>query len=169
MGVSSALRTLTKPFSPMVNALPAWFTFSDASQPEDFAAMGNKTALHNLTENTAWDAAASVPGAAIKTVRQWASPERLTPWKQAGKSILRDAKGLAGLDVAARTAFDVANTNTDDYYKRFGFDPSTADRTFAKDLGVRSLGAASDMGARVVDLFPFTDLDIRRYYRDYQE
>lgn len=47
------------------------------------------------------------------------------------------------------TAGAVAGTDTGEYEKRFGFDPGGSDGTvggFARDLGIRTLGAASDLG-----------------------
>lgn len=39
-----------------------------------------------------------------------------------------------------------AYTPTEDYYERFGFDKNTVSDSFAKDVGVRALGFASDLG-----------------------
>lgn len=160
---------LAKPLSGAAAFLPAAFTFAAADAPEDVTARV-PAAAQNAADNFAWNTAFEAPVAAYRSWRQWATPARMAPFREAGKSVLRDVKGLAALEAAARTAADVYGTDTDDYYKRFGFDPNTVDRTFAKDLGVRSLGAASDLGARAADIVrPFTGVDVRRFYRDYQE
>lgn len=57
---------------------------------------------------------------------------------------LRSAKGLGALGVLAGTASDVANTDTEDYRKRFGLE--TDDPSLLGDVAVRTLGAASDLG-----------------------
>jgi hypothetical protein len=63
----------------------------------------------------------------------------------AAKSVLRGAAPLA----AAASAADTFVTPTEDYYTRFGFDPNQNRdglTGLAKDVGVRALGAASDLG-----------------------
>lgn len=70
---------------------------------------------------------------------------------QAGKSLFGKVKGLGSkglgklgaLGALATTAFTVADTETEDYRKRFGLE--TTDPSLLGDLGVRSLGAASDL------------------------
>lgn len=91
---------------------------------------------------------------------------RTIPWGAVGKSILRDAGALGVFDAAVKTAGDVYHTPTENYYRRYGFDPNNPG--LAKDLAVRTLGATSDLGARVADHIPGVG-DIRRFYRDYQE
>jgi hypothetical protein len=63
----------------------------------------------------------------------------------AAKAVARGAAPLA----AAASAAETFTTPTEDYYTRFGFDPKQ-DREgltgLAKDVGVRVLGAASDLG-----------------------
>jgi hypothetical protein len=64
---------------------------------------------------------------------------------RAGRSGL--GKAFIGGSLAT-TALDVANTPTEDYYKRFGITPE-ADSPFVdlmQDTGARALGAASDLG-----------------------
>jgi hypothetical protein len=71
---------------------------------------------------------------------------------QAGKSLFGKVKGLGSkglgklgaVGALATTAFTVADTNTDDYRKRFGLE--TKDPSLLGDMGVRLLGAASDLG-----------------------
>ena len=71
---------------------------------------------------------------------------------QAGKSLFGKVKGLGSkglgklgaLGALATTGFTVADTETEDYRKRFGLE--TTDPSLLGDLGVRTLGAASDLG-----------------------
>jgi len=51
--------------------------------------------------------------------------------------------GVAG--ALGMTAYDVYNTPTEDYYERFGLDPS--DPSLPKDLAVRTGGAATDLAS----------------------
>jgi hypothetical protein len=62
--------------------------------------------------------------------------------KKAGAGVKR--LGAAG--ALAGTALTTGDTDTDQYRKRFGLEPSNADTGFFNDLGVRTLGAASDLG-----------------------
>ena len=64
----------------------------------------------------------------------------------AAKSLLRGAAPIA----AASSAAETFTTPTEDYYTRFGFDPNQNRdglTGLAKDIGVRALGAASDLGS----------------------
>lgn len=71
---------------------------------------------------------------------------------QAGKSLFGKVKGLGSkglgklgaLGALATTGFTVADTETEDYRKRFGLE--TTDPSLLGDMGVRLLGAASDLG-----------------------
>jgi len=71
---------------------------------------------------------------------------------QAGKSLFGKVKGLGSkglgklgaVGALATTAFTVADTTTEDYRKRFGL--QTTDPSLLGDMGVRLLGAASDLG-----------------------
>lgn len=71
---------------------------------------------------------------------------------RAGKSLFRKVKGLGSkglgklgaLGALATTGFTVADTETEDYRKRFGLE--TTDPSLLGDMGVRLLGAASDLG-----------------------
>jgi len=71
---------------------------------------------------------------------------------QAGKSLFGKVKGLGSkglgklgaLGALATTGFTVADTDTEDYRKRFGLE--TTDPSLLGDMGVRLLGAASDLG-----------------------
>lgn len=60
------------------------------------------------------------------------------------------AVGRAAAPIAAGTTIvNTANTPTEDYETRFGFGPSTSDSpavNLVRDIGVRALGAASDLG-----------------------
>lgn len=55
----------------------------------------------------------------------------------------------AGALVAASTAIDTYGTDTEDYYERFGMTPSAETNLgqFGQDVGVRTLGFASDLGS----------------------
>jgi hypothetical protein len=65
-----------------------------------------------------------------------------------GAGLLRRGVNAAGrvaaLPALVSTAIDTANTPTEDYRKRFGME--TNDPSLLGDLGVRTLGAASDLG-----------------------
>lgn len=71
---------------------------------------------------------------------------------EAGKSLFGKVKGLGSkglgklgaLGALATTGFTVADTDTEDYRKRFGLE--TTDPSLLGDMGVRLLGAASDLG-----------------------
>ena len=77
----------------------------------------------------------------------------------AGKSVATTARAVGPrlMSVASKvaaplalgmSAYDTAKTSTDDYAERFGFDPvrGTGAGSFFKELGIRGLGAASDIG-----------------------
>lgn len=92
---------------------------------------------------------------------------------QAKPSLAQRGAGLArrGLNAAGRvaalpallaTGFQTATTDTEDYRKRFGLEPGSADDGFLEDAGVRALGAASDLGNALTLGFA------GRFYRDKQ-
>jgi hypothetical protein len=58
------------------------------------------------------------------------------------------ARNLARPAIPIMSAYETATTPTEDYRERFGFDPSASEGIlgFIEDLGVRTLGAASDLG-----------------------
>lgn len=56
----------------------------------------------------------------------------------------RAVKGAGALAALATTAGDAASTDTEEYRKRFGLE--TNDPSLLGDIGVRTLGAASDLG-----------------------
>lgn len=121
----------------------------------------------NLADYAATDTAIQAPITAVINAAAKRVPyARTIPWGAVGKSILRDAGALGVFDAAVKTAGDVYHTPTENYYRRYGFDPNNPG--LAKDLAVRTLGATSDFGARVADHIPGVG-DIRRFYRDYQE
>lgn len=72
--------------------------------------------------------------------------------QQAGgvKGLASGAKALGGATArvapAAFAGVQTAMTDTEDYYERFGLDKSQVGNSFWKDVGVRSLGFASDLG-----------------------
>lgn len=72
--------------------------------------------------------------------------------QQAGgvKGLASGAKALGGATARVAPAVfagvQTAMTDTEDYYERFGLDKSQAGNSFWKDVGVRSLGFASDLG-----------------------
>lgn len=120
-----------------------------------------------LADYAAIDSAIRAPITAVTNAAAKRVPyARAIPWGAVGKSILRDTGALGVFDAAAKTAGDVYHTPTEDYYRRYGFDPNNPG--LAKDLAVRTLGATSDFGARVADHIPGVG-DVRRFYRDYQE
>lgn len=102
--------------------------------------------------------AASSVGQFAKAGRMAASNVSVLPKGFAPSSKLGKA-GVVG--ALASTALDVAGTDTDQYRKRFGME--TDNPSFAGDLGVRALGAASDLG-NVMTLGL-----AGKYYRDKQE
>lgn len=177
MGALSALRTLS-PVAQTMAAPAAATGLSGLAGLETYERLNNVRPETDrpdsgwewlgTVENAGIDALVRAPIAAYKTARQWATPQKMAAWKGMSGSILRDAGALSMLDATVKTAGDVYNTDTDRYYKRFGFDPNTVDRTLGKDLGIRTLGATSDLGARITDFIPFIG-DTRRFYRDYQE
>ena len=61
------------------------------------------------------------------------------------------ARRAAAPVMLGSTAYNTATTPTEDYTERFGFDPvrGTGIGSFLKELGIRSLGAASDLGNAV--------------------
>lgn len=121
----------------------------------------------NLADYAATDTAIQAPITAVINAAAKRVPyARTIPWGAVGKSILRDAGALGVFDAAVKTAGDVYHTPTENYYRRYGFDPNNPG--LAKDLAVRTLGATSDFGARVADHIPGVG-DVRRFYRDYQE
>lgn len=124
----------------------------------------------NLVNYAATDAATRVPiTAGINAVAKripYPAVGRAIPWGVLGKSILRDTGALGVFDAAVKTVGDVYHTPTENYYRRYGFDPNNPG--LAKDLAVRTLGATSDFGARFADHIPGVG-DVRRFYRDYQE
>ncbi|OOR87085.1 hypothetical protein LP109_05420 [Moraxella bovis] len=72
--------------------------------------------------------------------------------QQAGgvKGLASGAKALGGATARVAPAVfagvQTAMTDTEDYYERFGLDKSQVGNSFWKDVGVRSLGFASDLG-----------------------
>ena len=121
----------------------------------------------NLVNYAAADSATRAPITAVTNAVAKRIPyARTIPWGVLGKSILRDTGALGVFDAAVKTAGDVYHTPTENYYRRYGFDPNNPG--LAKDLAVRTLGATSDFGARVADYIPGVG-DVRRFYRDYQE
>ena len=121
----------------------------------------------NLVNYAAADSATRAPITAVTNAVAKRIPyARTIPWGVLGKSILRDTGALGVFDAAVKTAGDVYHTPTENYYRRYGFDPNNPG--LAKDLAVRTLGATSDFGARVADHIPGVG-DVRRFYRDYQE
>lgn len=120
-----------------------------------------------LADYAAIDSAIRAPITAVTNAVAKRTPyARAIPWGVVGKSILRDTGALGVFDAATKTAGDVYHTPTENYYRRYGFDPNNPG--LAKDLAVRTLGATSDFGARVADHIPGVG-DVRRFYRDYQE
>lgn len=60
------------------------------------------------------------------------------------RNVARGAKGLGAAGALAGTGIDVATTPTEQYRERFGLE--TNDPSLLGDIGVRALGAASDLG-----------------------
>lgn len=81
-----------------------------------------------------------------------------------GANLLRrgvNATGrVAAIPALVGTGLEVADTSTEDYRKRFGLE--TKDPSLLGDIGVRALGAASDLG----DVLTFGQAS--RFYRDKQ-
>lgn len=69
---------------------------------------------------------------------------------QGGK--MATGKALGALGALGATALDAGGTPTEDYVTRFGGNPDTYEPSFLKDVGVRTLGAASDLGGQALDL-----------------
>jgi hypothetical protein len=68
---------------------------------------------------------------------------------------------LAGIAGAVRGY----NTPTEDYAERMGLDPASAGLSFWKDVGIRSAGVMSDVGAAAGDM---VGLDLRSRFADVQ-
>lgn len=74
-----------------------------------------------------------------------AEPSRL---RSAGGKVMRVANKWVAPAVAADSLYGTYKTPTEDYYTRFGIDPKADSNLgqFAKDVAIRTLGAASDLG-----------------------
>lgn len=102
---------------------------------------GSAAAMSQLTKLAPQLGYASV-GELLKDVG--AAPE-LAKLKNAVPTMPKGAlKGLGVVGALGGTAAAVAGTPTEDYRKRFGME--TDDPSFLGDVGVRALGAASDLG-----------------------
>lgn len=99
------------------------------AMPAANAALQNYLGMSNVT-------VPQVAGAAARSVGKAVTPT--LPSSTLGKA------GVAG--ILGGTALDTANTSTEDYRKRFGMELGPGeDPSFLGDLGIRSLGAASDL------------------------
>jgi hypothetical protein len=80
----------------------------------------------------------------VKSLATKAAPGLSALAKGVSPSVLGAAGTLA---IPGLAALDTYNTPTEDYYKRFGIDPPEGSGigSFAKDVGVRGLGFASDL------------------------
>lgn len=168
-------RPYTPPAPPPVSAVatvppPAYqpnFTMGAAATgaPDPVSDVRPKYNPANATpEARAWQAeraaqrAAAAPAPAAAAPAAPASPAA-TPAARAPGPVARAAQRVGGAASAVGrgvaplllggSALATGTTPTEDYEERFGFDPSTSDSPgarFVRDLGVRTLGAASDLG-----------------------
>jgi hypothetical protein len=155
-------------------AYPDYADGGDVSEADKIkaAAARNRAAkpgrVTNATENaTGADESASAAGSgarqAINTADEAAG--KFLGRAPAGSSLLKRVGAGIGrvgaLGALAGTAAATASTPTEDYRKRFGLE--TSDPSLAGDIGVRTLGAASDLGnAMTMGL-------AGRFYRDKQD
>lgn len=109
-----------------------------AAAPAPTANVGRLRGAVDATKNflTAGGESAGSVGGAFKSVA--------SPIIGAGKSALRAAGKLAAPLTAATSIYDGLTTDTDTYAKRFGLE--NTEPGLARDLGVRTLGVASDIG-----------------------
>lgn len=78
---------------------------------------------------------------------------------------------IAPVGTLATTAAQVAGTDTSDHYRRFGMQPlqgGSPERQFVADVGVRTLGAASEVAPSFFDPIGQGDAIRRRLFRDRQ-
>lgn len=109
-------------------------------------------------EAKAWQAQRAAASAPTPTPTAPAATTAATPQGAAYRAgaaagrlaspVLKAAGAVAAPATLLGTADTVANTPTSDYETRFGFGPNTHDGVagLARDVGVRALGAASDLG-----------------------
>ena len=121
-------------------------------------ANGSPEAKAWQAERTAGPAASAAPAAAPAAAPVAASAPAAAPQGagyragaaigRAAAPVLRAAGAAAFPAALAGTASAAFETPTSDYEKRFGFEPNTAEGLggFARDVGVRALGVASDLG-----------------------
>jgi hypothetical protein len=81
-----------------------------------------------------------------------------------GGKFVRALKGAGAAGALGATAMDVADTPTEDYRERFGL--QTNDPSLMGDIGVRALGAASDLGNNAVRALTLGNYSLP--YRDKQ-
>lgn len=93
-------------------------------------------------------AAAPVPASAPAAAPQGAGYRAGAAIGRAAAPVLRAAGAAAFPAALAGTASAAFETPTSAYEKRFGFEPNTTEGLggFARDVGVRALGVASDLG-----------------------
>lgn len=96
----------------------------------------------------AFPAAAPVAASAPAAAPQGAGYRAGAAIGRAAAPVLRAAGAAAFPAALAGTASAAFETPTSDYEKRFGFEPNTTEGLggFARDVGVRALGVASDLG-----------------------
>lgn len=105
-----------------------------------------KTALKDKSPKPA--AAASGEGAKRGLLR-----------RAAGSGVAGGLGAAAGISGALRSG----GTGTENYYERFGMNPESAGLSFWKDLGVRGMGAMTDVGAAAADM---VGGDLRKNFAD---
>lgn len=145
----------------------------DATDKAKAIALGGGATLYGATKVA--DAATKSLGLGPTSMGQMAKGVASAAWDGAktlkskpipGVSNMGGASKLGAFGALATTAADTATTPTEQYRERFGLGAYNPDDSngilFAKDLGVRALGAASDLGNNMT-------LGLSgKYYRDKQ-
>lgn len=135
-----------RPAGPDVSDVRAKYNPANAS-PEAKAWQAERTA-GPAAPAAAAPAAAPVAASAPAAAPQGAGYRAGAAIGRAAAPVLRAAGAAAFPAALAGTASAAFETPTSDYEKRFGFEPNTAEGLggFARDVGVRALGVASDLG-----------------------
>lgn len=159
LGNSAPPRTAvaTRPYTPN-------FTMGNApaQPPASTGAATDVRAKYNPAngspEAKAWQASRAAAPAAAPTPATPAAPGPMSRMAAAagragqavaGNGVVQALGKVAAPAALAATAADTATTPTSDYETRFGLGPSTIESPggrLLRDIGVRSLGAASDLG-----------------------
>lgn len=113
-----------------------------------------------LNPNLAANAMAARPSPAQAPAQAPASQPRSGAFERVGPLSATTTAGKIGAGLLegivpsamVSASMDALRRPTEDYYRRFGLDPSEAARNSYKDLAVRAGGVVSDVGAGILDL-----------------